>query len=323
MREYIISDNEAGQRFDKYLAKLFKNAPSGLIFKQLRGKNITLNKAKAKGNEKLKVKDVVQVFMADDTIDKFTGNRVNDIKVYENIPFNVVYEDDNIIIADKCAGVLSQKAKPSDISMNELLLSYLIKSNRSGNISMAFTPAFCNRLDRNTSGLMIAGISLAGSQKMSELIKTREIEKYYLALVYGRVENAGRISGYIKKDAASNKVTIDDNPDDGDYIDTEFEPLEYDDCLTLVKVRLITGKTHQIRAQMSRLGFPIVGDVKYGSPESIAFSRKKGIKRQLLHSYELIFPKLTDRFADISEMDIKSEYPEDFKRFFRWQRAEV
>ena len=144
----------------------------------------------------------------------------------------------------------------------------------------------------------------------------RDIEKYYLAVVYGRVKHAERISGYIKKDETANKVTIDDNPDDGDFIDTEFEPLEYYDCLTLVKVRLITGKTHQIRAQMSKLGFPIAGDVKYGSPESIAFSKKNGLKRQLLHSYELVFPKLTGRFANISEMDIKSGFPEDFKRFF-------
>ena len=294
MREYIISDNEAGQRFDKYLAKLFKNAPSGLIFKQLRGKNITLNKAKAKGNEKLKVKDVVQVFMADDTIDKFTGNRVNDIKVYENMPFNVVYEDGNIIIADKCAGVLSQKAKPSDISMNELLLSYLIKSNRSGNISMAFTPAFCNRLDRNTSGLMIAGISLAGSQKMSELIKTREIEKYYLCAVHGTPKpSSGTLTGYLFKDAKKNQVYVRHQPEPGAKLSqTKYQVLQSRDGLSLVECELLTGRTHQIRAQMADAGWPLLGDGKYGSERR---NKKYGeTDGQALYSYRLIFKFTTD-----------------------------
>ena len=324
MREYIISDNEAGQRFDKYLARLLKDAPPGLIYKQLRGKNITLNRSKAKGSEKLKCDDRIQIFMADATIDKFIGKQADaGIKPDDGGEFRVVYEDDNIIIADKCAGILSQKAKPSDVSMNELLLSYLVRSGKQEHISVSFTPAFCNRLDRNTTGLMIAGITLAGSQKMSELIKERSIEKYYLAVVYGRVEHAARVNGYITKDSVTNTVTISDAKG-GDYIDTDYEPLAYSEGLTLIKVRLIPGKTHQIRAQMSKLGFPLVGDTKYGTESSVKFSKRCGVKRQLLHSYELVFPKLDGRFANISGMVIRADYPEDFKRFFdgREQRTQ-
>ncbi len=337
MREFIITDNEAGQRFDKYLTKLLKNAGTGLIYKQLRVKNITLNRSKAKGSEILGMGDAVQIYMADATIDKFMGTHIIPPEKKTHRKLKVVYEDDNIIIADKEAGMLSQKSAPEDYSMNELLLDYLRETGQADIITHTFTPAFCNRLDRNTSGLMVGGKSLAGLQKMSEIIKNHTADKYYLAVAVGRIKTSGRLKGYIHKDKALNKVSVNAFPSDGDmFIDTEYEPVDFtsvcgitddrlpysDITLTLVKVRLITGKTHQIRAHLSSMGYPILGDIKYGTGFSVRLSKSLNVKRQLLHSYELIFPQLCGRFENISGMKVRSGYPEDFKRFFKWQIQE-
>ena len=210
MKEYIIGKNEAGQRFDKYIFKLLKNAGTGLIFKQLRNKNIVLNGKKAKGNEILKENDSVRIFMSDDTINKFTGGPLHISKT--GFRLDVIYEDDDILLASKPVGVLSQKSSDKDISMNEYLIEYLTDNGFGKENLATFKPSFCNRLDRNTSGLMIAGKSLRGLQKMSEIIKDRSIHKFYLTIVKGIVDKKSVIKGYLRKDEKNNKVVIYDNP---------------------------------------------------------------------------------------------------------------
>lgn len=316
MREFIIGPNDAGQRFDKYLFKLLKNAGSGLIFKQLRNKNITLNNSKSKGNEILKESDVVKVFMADDTIEKFMGSSSSIISVDYKTVLKVVYEDENIILCDKPMGVLSQKANPDDISMNEYLLSYR-KNTVAGETT--FKPAFCNRLDRNTSGMMVGGLSLKGLQKMSEIIKDRTLNKYYLAVVTGKITEKSVLKGYLYKDEATNKVVIKECDFKGsEYIHTEYEPVAVGNGISLIKVHLITGKTHQIRAHLAFNGHGILGDNKYGD---VITNRSYGVKGQLLHSYQVVFPKLDDEFSCISEKSFVTEYPESFERFFSYNEV--
>lgn len=313
MKEFEIGKNEAGQRFDKYLFKLLKNAGSGLLFKQLRNKNIVLNGKKAKGSEILHEKDVVRVFMSDDTIAKFMGEEKMQ-KIESTFELKVVYEDEDIILADKPAGVLSQKAGKDDVSMNEYLIDYLLKKGFDRNELRTFRPAFCNRLDRNTSGLMIGGKSLKGLQKMSEIIKDRSLSKYYLAIVKGSVDKPDRIKGYLYKDEKNNKVSVfSDKKDGATEIHTEYEPLQIKNDMTLLKVKLITGKTHQIRAHLAGIGHPLLGDCKYGDVE---FNNKYHAKEQLLHSYEVVFPDLPG-FSMVSSKSIKTEYPSSFLPYFK------
>lgn len=314
MQIYTIGSNEAGQRFDKYLFKLFRNAPSGLLYKQLRCKNITLNGSKAKGSEILALNDTVRVYMADNTIAKFiTDNDVCKRTKTDPNFLKVIYEDDNIILVDKPVGVLSQKAEPDDVSMNEYLISYLMSRGMPESEFAAFTPAFCNRLDRNTSGIMVGGKSLAGLQQMSEIIKNRSLSKYYIAVVSGRMEGSARIEGWLCKDEKTNKVTVRDREFAGSsIIVTEYEVMESADEFTLLKLKLITGKTHQLRAQLASTGHPILGDSKYGDA---ALNRKYNVKQQLLHAYEVVFPKMGGAFEQLSGRGFKTPFPDRFGSF--------
>ncbi len=313
MKEYKISKNEAGQRLDKYLLKLLCNAEKNLIFKQLRNKNILLNHKKAKGNEFVNENDCIQIFMAETTLEKFT--KIQPIHIVDDeYTLDIIYEDKNIILADKPVGVLSQKAELTDISMNEYLIKYLAEKGDYNPGKSTFKPSFCNRLDRNTSGLMIAGKSMSGLQTMSKILKDRSLQKYYLAIVIGEFTGSSSIKGYLYKDKRTNKVTISqEKKDDHVEIHTEYQTLQSENGLTLLKVHLITGKTHQIRAHLASVGNPILGDPKYGNKE---INQKYLVKRQLLHSYEIIFPEMEEEFQILSNQTFQTNYPKDFKEYF-------
>lgn len=311
MQEVKIGKNEAGQRLDKFLFKFFKEAGSGFIFKQLRKKNIVLNNKKATGKEILELDDSVKIYMKDETIDKFKGD--SSFKMTSS-DIDVVYEDENVIIVNKPAGVLSQKAEDSDISINEMIISYLLDNGSLMESDLeTFKPGICNRLDRNTSGLVIAGKTLKGLQVMSEVIKNRDVDKYYLAVVNGTVNEGMDIDGYLVKDEETNKVTISKDDNCGERIETSFEPIDYGEGVTVLEVKLITGKTHQIRAHLASIGYPIIGDLKYGDK----FINKKysKIKSQLLHAWILKFYDLPEGFEGLANKEIMADYPTEFDQF--------
>lgn len=318
MREIVITENEAGQRFDKMLAKYLKEAPKSFLYKMLRKKNIVLNGKKATGNEKLKVKDSVQLFLAEETILKFSGERLKVIDSREKL--DIIYEDQNVIFLNKPVGMLSQKAKDSDVSMVEHLISYLVKSRQITQEELVtFHPSICNRLDRNTSGLIVAGKSLLGLQVMSRLFKERTMEKYYLCLVQGRVGEEQKISGYLLKDEKTNKVSVSKESMRGakeaSEIRTEYRPVKASDEVSLLEVHLITGKTHQIRAHLASIGHPIIGDYKYGNkPVNDFYKVKYGLESQFLHSYRLKFPDLSEELPEISNKEFQADLPELFCR---------
>ena len=300
MKELIIHKNEDGQRFDKFLMKYFKEAPSGFIYKMLRKKNITLNNKKSDGKDILVVGDCVKLFLADETISKFRGQQ--SYTSYPTTDLDIVYEDDNIIVINKPSGMLSQKAESNDVSINEYIIGYLLKTNQLTNEDLnTFKPSNCNRLDRNTSGLIVAGKTLKGIQIMSKCFKERTVEKYYLTVVNGMVDKSSHIKGYLFKDEKTNTVKVSTDDNGGSYIETRFEPIVSKDEYSLLKVELITGKTHQIRAHLASIKHSIIGDYKYGNKEINDYYKDNyGINNQLLHAYKLIFSH------DIDELNIKA-----------------
>ena len=309
MKLITVHKQEEGQRLVKLLGAYLKEAPNSFFYKMLRKKNITLNGKKADGTEKLKCGDEIRLFLSDETYEKFAG-KVQPKEKFPMAKLNIVYEDSNVIFINKPAGMLSQKSVPSDVSLNEYLLGYLEKSGQwKQEESKAFRPSVCNRLDRNTSGLVICGKSMAGLQQMAALLKDRSLHKYYLCLVKGVMTESQHLEGYLLKDENSNQVKIFQKETEGAaHIITEYEPLYTEGETTLLKVTLVTGKSHQIRAHLSSIGHPIIGDPKYGERKVNAFFREThGIKNQMLHAWKLTFPELAEPLDNLSEKSFEAE----------------
>lgn len=309
MKLITVHKQEEGQRLVKLLGAYLKETPNSFFYKMLRKKNITLNGKKADGTEKLKCGDEIRLFLSDETYEKFAG-KVQPKEKFPMAKLNIVYEDSNVIFINKPAGMLSQKSVPSDVSLNEYLLGYLEKSGQwKQEESKAFRPSVCNRLDRNTSGMVICGKSMAGLQQMAALLKDRSLHKYYLCLVKGVMTEGQHLEGYLLKDENSNQVKIFQKETEGAaHIITEYEPLYTEGETTLLKVTLVTGKSHQIRAHLSSIGHPIIGDPKYGERKVNAFFREThGIKNQMLHAWKLTFPELAEPLDNLSEKSFEAE----------------
>lgn len=312
MQELYIGPNEAGQRLDKYLHKALPGATTSLLYKQLRKKNITLNGKKAEGKEVLQQSDKVQCFFSDETFATFSGGYIQKmnnseisesdtaeyLSAYDKLKdIKIIYEDQNILIANKPVGILTQKAEVTDLSLNEWVIGYLLTHKKITPMQLhTFKPSVCNRLDRNTSGIVLCGISLAGSQALSKLIKDRTLQKFYVTICEGKLTSPQTISGFLTKDKKNNKVTIVQKPsseeDKASQILTKYRPIQSSDNYTLLEVELITGKTHQIRAHLASISHPLIGDKKYGGKECFH------LKSQLLHAQHIVFP------ASIDDMDI-------------------
>ena len=319
MKEILIGKNEDGKRLDSFLKNYFPGTTGGFLYKMLRKKNITLNGKKADGKEKLSAGDKIAVFFSDETFDKFKGSSNNKAGSDENFGkalgklgnLPVIYEDDNVLFVNKPAGVLSQKAKPEDISLNDWLIDYMLDK---GDITVeeleTYRPSICNRLDRNTSGLVICAKSLMGARCMNNMLKERTVDKFYRTIVCGKVDKSYSLKGFLYKDEKRNKVYIkeeDPHDDNYSYIETEFIPVKYSESndMTMLEVKLVTGKPHQIRAHLSSVGTPILGDVKYGGKPF------KGINYQLLHSYRLVFPmEMEADFSALSGKEFIAELPD-------------
>lgn len=321
MQSVTIGNNQAGQRLDKFLKKQLPEAGSSFLYKMLRKKNITLNGKKAEGKEMLSVGDKVCFFFSDETFAKFAGKASAHAvcesayeKAYSSLKnITVLYEDSHVLILNKPAGILTQKASDSDLSLNEWLIGYLLQT---GEISFkelqTFHPSVCNRLDRNTSGIVLCGKSLEGSQLLSRMIKERTIRKFYRTICLGTLKDDRILEGYLSKNEASNRVTIssEKTSSDSTYIKTAYHPIVTNNNFSLLEVELITGKTHQIRAHLSSIGHPLIGDYKYGiSKMNQRLKQEYGLNAHLLHAYRVEFPTDPSLQDSLSGKVITAPYP--------------
>lgn len=317
MQSLTVSKNEAGQRMDKLLSKYLNLAGKSFLYKMMRKKNITLNGKKCDGSEKLQEGDEIKLFLSDETIDKFSEVKLPSVK---QVSLKIIYEDENILLVNKPAGMLSQKARETDESLVEYILDYLLKSGQITPEQLkSFRPSVCNRLDRNTSGLVVAGKSLAGLQIMSAVFKDRSIHKYYQCVVKGQVREKQVIAGFLAKNGDSNRVKIYPAETAGAApVMTEYEPLSRTEEYTLLRVTLITGRTHQIRAHLASIGHPILGDYKYGDKQTNETVKNLyHINSQMLHSFQIVFPELPDPLAYLSGNTYTAPLPVTFSRICR------
>ncbi len=324
MKCLVVTENEAGQRLDRLLAKYMNLAPKSFLYKMLRKKNITLNGKRCDGAERLAAGDEIRLFLSEETIRKFTKEQDAFRK-----RLDIIYEDKHILLINKPAGMLSQKAKEDDRSLVEYVTAYLLEQGELTEEALrTFRPAVCNRLDRNTSGLIVAGKSLTGLRIMSEVFRSRTVHKDYLCVVWGKVAERQVISGYLTKDERTNQVTVHSGPvPGGAEIVTEYEPQRYGSAgagleYTLLKVRLVTGRTHQIRAHLASIGHPVAGDAKYGASRlNEELGRRFGIRHQMLHSWQITFPTLPPPMEYLSGRTFTAPLPEELKRL-AWEKED-
>ena len=301
MKELEISKNDAGQRLDRFIGKAVPLLPASLIQKYIRIKRIKVCGKGAKRDYKLAAGDTVQLYVSDGFFDAakhefISTARHADNTAYTPIPGpDIIYEDENILLLNKKAGVLCYNSDNPDCpDLISMVKQYLYEKNEwLPNEENCFAPAVCNRIDRNTSGIVIAAKNAESLRIINEKLRTREIDKYYLAAVHGTPEpSSGVLKGYITKNSARNIVSVTKDYSIGaKEAHTEYKTLASSENRSLLECRLITGRTHQIRAQLSDFGHPILGDRKYGS------SKQSGGytgSHQALCSYKIVFSFQSD-----------------------------
>ncbi len=288
MQKFIVGENDANQRLDKYLTKMFPNLPQSMMYKAIRKKDIKLNGKRCEISSRLSVGDVLQLYIKDE----FLETKQSKPEVCSVVPvLNVLYEDNNILLIDKKPGISVHSDLTQDKN-NDLITqiqAYLyLKGEYNPDDKSSFTPSLCNRIDKNTGGIVIAAKNATALRTINQKIKNREISKKYLCIVHGILDKkSATLNAYHIKNSKLNRAFIFDTPEDGARkITTKYKVLKEKDGLSLVEVDLLTGRTHQIRAHFAYIGHPLAGDTKYGTNKQ---NQHLSFKHQALYSYKIKF----------------------------------
>ena len=315
MKEFTIGTNDAGQRLDRFLAKAVPLLPASLAQKYIRIKRIKLNGSRAERDTRLQAGDLLQLYINDEFFDK--PREDNAFLTVASPKLTIVYEDEHILLADKRPGLAVHPHDGAEYgrTLIDHIQAYLYQKREwNPRNENAFTPALCNRIDRNTGGIVIAAKTAEALRVMNQKIKDRELDKRYLAIVEGTPKpKDGSLKGYLFKDAKKNRVFVTDSPQPGSKsCQTNYRTLASANGLSLVECELITGRTHQIRAQFAHAGHPLLGDGKYGKLDK-RFDRNY----QALYSYRLTFAFTTDagsldylngKTFQVAHVDFVTEY---------------
>lgn len=315
MKTLIIDENYENQRIDKYLKKLLCQAPSQLIYKMLRKKDVKVNGVRVKENYILKKGDQVELFLYEDRFQELTKpQNIFDLA----ITFDVLYEDQNILVVNKPAGLLVHEDMNEDVNtLSNQVLTYLYqKGEYDPQQTLGFTPGPVHRLDRNTSGIVIFGKTMRALQDLNEMMKKRHcIEKTYITICKGNMPSRELI-GYMKKDSDRSLAKMVSSTTQGALkMHTIVKNIQTNQKYSLLEVKIITGRTHQIRLHLASAGHPVIGDSKYGDFELNKMLKKKyHLQHQFLHAYQIQFIKPIGSLKYLQDMIIRSPLPENLNR---------